>query len=91
MAGINIDVDSLREFRKDLLNLSDDLKEQIKKTDAVIEDVATEWDDPQFKKFNESFQQDKDLIKPLCERIEDFEKIVLKPFEDKIRDGYLGQ
>ena len=86
MAGINIDVESLHKFRNDLLNLSEDLQEQLKRTDAVIEDVAAEWDDPQFKKFNEDFQQDKEMIKPLCERIEDFEAIVLQPFEDKVRE-----
>ena len=86
MAGINIDVESLHKFRNDLLNLSEDLQEQIKRTDAVIDDVAAEWDDPQFKKFNDDFQQDKEMIKPLCERIEDFEAIVLHPFEDKVRD-----
>lgn len=90
MAGINIDVDSLKDFRNDLLNLSEDLQAQLKRTDAVIEEVAAEWNDPQFKKFNEEFQQDKEMIKPLCERIEDFESIVLRPFEDKIREGYLG-
>ena len=86
MAGINIDVESLHKFRNDLLNLSEDLQEQLKRTDAVIDDVAAEWDDPQFKKFNDDFQQDKEMIKPLCERIEDFEAIVLHPFEDKVRD-----
>ena len=89
MAGIYIDVDSLEKFRKDLLRLSEDLQEQLKKTDAVIEDVASEWNDPQFKKFNDAFQQDKEMIKPLCERIEAFESIVLYPFEQKVRD-YLG-
>lgn len=86
MAGINIDVESLQKFRNDLLNLSEDLQEQLKRTDAVIEDVASEWDDPQFEKFNENFQQDKEMIKPLCERIEDFEAIVLHPFEDRVRE-----
>lgn len=86
MAGINIDVESLRKFRNDLLNLSEDLQEQLKRTDAVIEDIASEWKDPQFEKFNENFQQDKEMIKPLCERIEDFEAIVLHPFEGKVRE-----
>lgn len=86
MAGINIDVESLQKFRNDLLNLSEDLQEQLKRTDAVIEDIASEWKDPQFEKFNENFQQDKEMIKPLCERIEDFEAIVLHPFEDKVRE-----
>lgn len=89
MAGIDIDVDSLKKFRNDLLNLSEDLQKQLKRTDAIIEEVATEWNDPQFKKFNDNFQQDKEMIKPLCDRIEDFESIVLRPFEIKIRD-YLG-
>lgn len=85
MAGINIDVDSLQKFRNDLLNISEDLQEQLKRTDVVIEDVATEWNDPQFKKFNELFQEDKNTINPICKRIEGFEAEVLKPFEQKVR------
>lgn len=86
MAGLNIDVDSLNKFRGELLNLSDDLQEQLKRTDALIEDVSKEWNDPQFRKFNDNFQEDKNTINPLCERIEDFEADVLKPFEQRVRD-----
>lgn len=89
MAGIDVDIKAVKDFRTYLLNLSEDLQEQLKRTDAVIEDVATEWNDPQFKKFNDNFQLDKDTIKPLCEEIENFEAIVLGRYQTKVED-YLG-
>jgi len=89
MAGIDVDVDSVRDFRNDLLNLTEDLLEQLKRTDAAIEDAASEWNDPQFKKFYDSFQQDMETIAPLCERINEFESVVLGQYEEKVRI-YLG-
>jgi len=85
MNRIDVDWQAIHKFRNNLLNITEDLQEQLKRTDAVIEDVATEWNDPQFRKFNNDFQEDKALIKPLCERIEDFEAEVLTPFENRIK------
>lgn len=84
MSGIDADWQAIHKFRKDLLNLSEDLQNQLKRTDAVIEDVALEWNDPQFRKFNDNFQEDKGLIKPLCDKLEDFENDVLYPYEQRI-------
>ena len=85
MNRIDVDWQAIHKFRNNLLNISEDLQEQLKRTDAVIEDVATEWNDPQFKKFNELFQEDKNTINPICKRIEGFEAEALKPFEQKVR------
>lgn len=86
MAGVINDVESLKHFRGELMDISEDLQEQLKKTDTAIEDVASVWKDSQFKKFNEDFQKDKEMIKPLCENIEAFEGEVLRPLEDILRD-----
>lgn len=86
MAGVINDVESLKKFRGELLDISEDLQEQLKRTDAAIEDVASVWKDSQFKKFNDDFQKDKEMINPLCEDIEAFEGEVLKPLEDILRD-----
>lgn len=83
--GIVNDVESLKKFRGELLDTSDDLKEQLNRTESAIEEVAESWGDSQFVKFKEGFEQDKDVIKPLCDEIEDFEYDVLLPLENTLR------
>ena len=85
MVGINNDVDSLMKFRGQLLDTSDDLKDKLSRTEAAIEEVTAVWDDPQFIKFKEGFQEDKDVIKPLCDDSEEFEGEVLLPLERILR------
>jgi CRISPR/Cas system type I-B associated protein Csh2 (Cas7 group RAMP superfamily) len=82
MNGIINDVNSLRKFRNKLLDTVDDLKTQLKTTETAIEDVAHSWGDSQFKKFHEGFDEDKELINPLCKKIEEFEGEVLLPLEN---------
>lgn len=85
MAAIQNDVESLKKFRGELLDTSDNLKEQLSRTEAAIEEVAAVWGDSQFVKFKEGFDQDKDVIKPLCDEIEEFEGDVLLPLENILR------
>lgn len=85
MAAIRNDVDSLKKFRGELLDTSDNLKDQLSRTEAAIEEVAAVWGDSQFVKFKEGFDQDKDVIKPLCNEIEEFEGDVLLPLENILR------
>ena len=72
MAAIHNDVESLKKFKGELLDTSDNLKDQLSRTEAAIEEVAAVWGDSQFVKFKEGFDQDKDVIKPLCDDIEEF-------------------
>lgn len=85
MAAIRNDVESLKKFRGELLDTSDNLKDQLSRTEAAIEEVAAVWGDSQFVKFKEGFDQDKDVIKPLCDDIEEFEGDVLLPLENILR------
>lgn len=85
MAAIQNDVESLKKFRGELLDTSDKLKDQLSRTEAAIEEVAAVWRDSQFVKFKEGFEQDKDVIKPLCDDIEEFEGDVLLPLENILR------
>ncbi len=85
MAAIQNDVESLKKFRGELLDTSDNLKDQLSRTEAAIEEVAAVWGDSQFVKFKEGFDQDKDVIKPLCDDIEEFEGDVLLPLENILR------
>mgnify|MGYP003313357079 CR=1 FL=1 len=85
MSQIINDVESLKKFRNDLCNTSEDLLDQLKKTDSSIESVAEKWKDSQFQKFHEGFKDDKDLIQPLCKQINEFENDVLYPLEKILR------
>jgi len=70
------------KFRNELLDTVDNLREQLKATERAIDDVAQEWKDSQFKKYNEEFSKDKEQIEPLCKKIEDYENDVLKGLYD---------
>ena len=85
MAAIDNDVDSVKKFRGELLDTVDDLQEQLKRTDAAIEEVAANWGDSQFVKFKDGFEQDKEVINPLCKDIKKFESEVLLPLENILR------
>ena len=75
----------VRRYRRAILDTSDYLREKLCLTEAAIDEVAAVWDDPQFVKFKEGFQEDKDVIKPLCDDIEEFEGEVLLPLERILR------
>lgn len=81
MAGIINDYETLHKFRNELLDAVDNLREQLKKTEAAMEDVATVWKDMQFQKYEKEFTKDKDKIEPLCKDIEEFESDVLYRLE----------
>lgn len=77
--------DSIRKLRNDLLDTVEGLQEQLKKTEAAMDEVANEWKDIQFKKYNEEFTKDKEMIPPLCNDIEEFEDEVLRKLEEILR------
>jgi CRISPR/Cas system type I-B associated protein Csh2 (Cas7 group RAMP superfamily) len=86
MDGIINDVDALRKFRNQLLDIVEDLQKQLKVTEEAIEDVAKSWGDSQFVKFKQGFDEDKELINPLSKKIESFEGEVLYPLEKILRE-----
>lgn len=47
--GMHVDPDELYNFRCQLSELSDNLMEQLRRTDAAMETVAKEWQDEQFE------------------------------------------
>jgi hypothetical protein len=86
MDGIINDVESLHKFRNEMLDTVEDLQKQLKTTEGAIEDVAQTWKDSQFVKFKTGFEEDKELINPLCKKIEEFEGEVLHPLENILRE-----
>ena len=78
--------EAVQRLREDLLETVDGLKEQLKRTEAAMEDVAKEWKDVQFQKYYDEFTEDKELIPPLCNDIEAFEDEVLRPFQQILEE-----
>lgn len=70
--------DTIRKLQNDLLDTVEGLEEQLKKTEAAMDEVAQEWKDMQFRKYNEEFTKDKEKIPPLCNDIKAFEDEVLQ-------------
>jgi uncharacterized protein YukE len=78
MATMITNSEAIRKLRDDLLDTVDGLREQLKKTESAMDEVAQDWKDMQFRKYNEEFTKDKELIPPLCDDIEAFEDEVLR-------------
>ncbi len=85
--GMQVDTDELCIFRGQLSELSEKLMEQLRRTDAAMETVAKEWQDEQFHKYRDEFTEDKDLIQPLSDQINQFQELVLQALQ-KIADEY---
>lgn len=78
MATMIISSEAVRKLQNDLLDTVDGLKQQLSKTESAMDEVAQEWKDMQFRKYNEEFTKDKEQIPPLCDDIEAFESDVLQ-------------
>ena len=78
MASMIGNSQAVKKLQNDLLDTVDGLKEQLKKTENAMEEVAKDWKDMQFRNYNEEFTKDKELIPPLCNDIEEFESDVLQ-------------
>ena len=87
--GMRVDADELYNFRCQLSKLSEKLMEQLRRTDAAMETVAKEWQDEQFHKYRDEFTEDRDLIQPLSDQINQLQEGPLQQFEIIVRD-YLG-
>lgn len=87
MSSMITGADALKKFRDDILERVDDLRDQLRKTEAAMDAVAEEWKDDQFRKYNEEFSKDKEEIEPLCKKLEEYESDVLTPLW-KIVDEY---
>ena len=79
MASVINNSESVNKFCNELLDTVKELRDQLKKTEQAMDDVAQEWKDPQFKKYSDEFTKDKDQIEPLCKRIEEYESDILRP------------
>ncbi|GHV55842.1 hypothetical protein FACS1894182_01050 [Bacteroidia bacterium] len=88
MQAIN-NAESVKRFRGELTQLSQRLDDALKQTEQSVEQLRETWKDMEFQHFSTKFETDKQMIKPLNDKIVEFESVVLKRKEEKIRK-YLG-
>ena len=84
MQAIN-NAESVKWFRGELTQLAQRLDDTLRETEQSIEHLTQTWKDKEFQHFSTKFETDKAMIKPLREKIVEFESVTLKCKEDKIR------
>jgi chromosome segregation ATPase len=80
------DLDSIKDLRRKLTEVLEDLRDQYDETEKAIETVSETWRDQQFQDFKSKFSEDKEKLKPLCEKIEEYDSEVLEKVQRCIED-----
>lgn len=80
------DLDAIKDLRRKLKEVSEDLQNQYEQTENAIETVAETWQDQGFLKFKNQFSEDQKKIMPLCEKIEEYDSEVLEKLQRWIED-----
>ena len=80
------DAESLLRFRNELYVLVEDLENDLRKVESQISELNETWKDEQFQKFSNDFDEDKQEIIPLGEKVKDFADDYLYRKEQKIRE-----
>lgn len=78
--------EAIHDYRRKISNAIEELKNQLKKTEQAIETVSEDWQDHQFKTFQNNFGEDKDQILPLCEHLHVYADDLLYNLEIKLKD-----
>lgn len=87
--GVINDYEAIKKFRRDLQEAVNGLNEQLRKTEAAMDEVAAVWKDSQFQKWYTDFNEDKEIIPPLCNHLEAYESDVLYPLQRRL-EHYLS-
>lgn len=82
---VNNDPDSINKYRGQISSKAEELRALIGKTEIAIQKVGESWKDSQFQQFQQNFNQDKEMIKPLCDVLNDYSDNILYQLENKLR------
>lgn len=74
--GMDVNLTSVKKFRKEVGDTVTKLREQLRETDNAITTVAEGWKDDIFKNFRDDFSEDKKKIEPLCKKLEEYQKLL---------------
>ena len=80
------DLEAIKDLRRKLAEVLEDLRDQYDQTEKSIETVAETWRDKQFLAFKHKFSEDQEKIKPLCEHLEDYDSEVLEKLEKWVEE-----
>ena len=75
------DLETIKDLRRKLAEVLEELRDQYDLTEKAIETVAETWRDKQFLAFKFKFTEDQEKLKPLCEHLEDYDSEVLEKIE----------
>ncbi|MBQ0061589.1 MAG: hypothetical protein KBT15_07455 [Bacteroidales bacterium] len=84
--GIVLDLQTIIRLREEFRELSKDLRNHLGYTEDSIEQVSHTWEDDNFQKFYAKFNQDKERIEPLFQRVDQFEQEFLNDVELNLRE-----
>lgn len=77
---------SIQDYRGQIAHAIDELKLQFGKTESAIEAVYKGgWKDDNFREFQNHFNEDKEQILPLCDKLYDYENNILYQLQEKLR------
>lgn len=82
--GIILGVADIKKLRNHFRELSSNLESQLNATEESIEEVAKTWRDENFLMFKNKFEEDKQKIRPLSQKIAEFENTYLFEIERKL-------
>ncbi len=80
------DLEAVKDLRRKLSEVLEELRDQYDQTEKAIETVAETWRDKQFLAFKNKFTEDQEKLKPLCEILEDYDSEVLDKLEKWIEE-----
>lgn len=80
------DLEAIKDLRRKLSEVLEELRDQYDQTEKAIETVAETWRDKQFLAFKNKFTEDQEKLKPLCENLEDYDSEVLDKLEKWIEE-----
>ena len=83
------DPESIQNYRGKIANSIENLEMQIQKTERAIEAVSESWKDNNFVEFHRNFEEDMNMIKPLCNVLRDYEGNILFQLQQKL-ETYVG-
>ena len=80
------DLDAVKDLRRKLMEVLEELRVQYDQTSKAIETVAETWKDSQFEDFKNKFSEDQEKLKPLSDRIEEYDSEVLEKLQRWIEE-----
>lgn len=82
---VSNDPEAIRKYWGEIEQTIENLKKQLKDTEVAIEIVSEGWKDGNFQQFQGNFNQDKEMINPLCNALGEYVNL-LRQLEQKLRD-----